>query len=291
MLTTEALTTSFSVVAELAAEDPRIKGIKLSRNFGKEGALLAALERAGGEAIITIDSDLQHPPARIPEFVKLWKDGASVVHGVKLDRSDGRLARWRAALANGLITRLSGFDMRNASDFKLLDRAAVDVVVLCLRERRRFYRGLTEWIGFESEDVYFDVATRRSGSSNWSFFGLLSLTATAIVSFSSAPLRIVTLLGFATLVLGGVIGAEALWSWFTGSAASGFATIISTLLMIGSVIMISLGIIGEYVGNIYDEVKSRPHYVIDKTTAGLELCHRSSASGSLEYPKNGSGTQ
>jgi hypothetical protein len=192
-----------------------------------------------------------------------WRSGAKVVHAVKQDRStDSTLARWRAMAFNNLMVQLGGINVRNSSDYKLLDRIAVDVIVRQLPERRRFYRGLTDWVGYEQATVPFSVTERSLGESKWSLLALIDLATTAIVSFTSAPLRIVTLLGFITLVFGMLVGAEALWSWTQGESVSGFATIIITNLIIGSFIMISLGIVGEYIAKIYDEIKERPVYLI-----------------------------
>ena len=254
---------TFCRVQQMAAEDRVLKGIQLSRNFGKESAILAGLEAARGDVVITIDADLQHPPALIPEMLELWRSGYKVVHAVKGDRStDSRIARWRAHLFNGLMTRLGGIDVRNSSDFKLLDRVVVNAMVNDLPERRRFYRGLADWVGFRQTSVPFAVAERESGQGKWSFIALADLAMTAIVSFTSAPLRIVTFLGLLTLVLGLIIATDALWSWSHGRAISGFATMIITLLIIGSFIMISLGIIGEYIAKMYEEIKRRPVYIV-----------------------------
>jgi len=254
---------TFCRVQKMAAEDRVLKGIQLSRNFGKESAILAGLEAARGDVVITIDADLQHPPALIPEMLELWRNGYKVVHAVKGDRStDSHIARWRAHLFNGLMTRLGGIDVRNSSDFKLLDRVVVNAMVNDLPERRRFYRGLADWVGFRQTSVPFAVAERESGQGKWSFIALADLAMTAIVSFTSAPLRIVTFLGLLTLVLGLIIATDALWSWSHGRAISGFATMIITLLIIGSFIMISLGIIGEYIAKMYEEIKRRPVYIV-----------------------------
>lgn len=256
--------TTFDIVAHLGDSNRSLRGIRLSRRFGKEAALLAGLEAAAGDVVITMDADLQHPPSLIPRMLDRWRAGAVVVHGVKRNRDrDGGAVRHLAALFNVLFSISGGIDMRNGSDFKLLDRAAVDVVVKRLPERRRFYRGLAGWVGFRQETVPFDVDMRASGARKWSLFGLMELATTAIVSFTSAPLRIVTILGLATLVFGIVVSADALLSWFRGYAVSGFVTIIITLLLLGSFIMISLGIIGEYIAKMYDEIKDRPAYLVE----------------------------
>lgn len=256
---------TFDRAAQAAAHGVTVRVLRLSRNFGKEAALLAGLSEAGGDAVVTIDADLQHPPELIPEMVAAWTRGAKIVHGVKRSRGEEPwFATLRARIVNSLLTRLTGVDVQNSSDFKLLDRVAVDTLVRMLPERRRFYRGLATWIGFPQETLLFDVAPRAAGSSAWSFRALLGLALTAMVSFTSTPLRIVTALGALTFLLGLVVGGDALWSWTHDRAVSGFATIIITLLLIGSFIMISLGVIGEYIAKIYEEIKQRPTFIVAK---------------------------
>ncbi len=257
---------TFNRIQALARQDPRVKGLRLSRNFGKEAALLAGLRAARGDAVVTIDADLQHPPSLIPEMVEHWRRGAKIVDAVKRRRAtDGSLIRFRARMFNAVITRLSGVNLENASDFKLLDSKVVDTIARGLPERQRFYRGLSEWVGFKRASVQFDVEERLDGQGKWTLMKLVELATTALVSFTSAPLRIVTILGFATLILGLYVAADAVVSWLRGVAVSGFATTIITLLIIGSFIMISLGIIGEYIAKIYDEIKARPAYLIEAT--------------------------
>jgi polyisoprenyl-phosphate glycosyltransferase len=266
---------TFEEACRLARADACVKAIRFSRNFGKEAALLAGLRAATGDVVVTMDADLQHPPAIIPELLEKWRQGAKVVHAVKRSReTDPWIVRMRAAAFNLLMARLTGIDIKNSSDFKLLDRIAVDAIIHGLPERRRFYRGLAGWIGYASATVAFDVCRRESGQAKMSFGRLLGLATVAIVTFTAAPLRIVTLLGVLTLSFGFLVGADTLLSWWQGKAVSGFATIILTSLILGSFIMISLGIIGEYIAKIYDELKARPSYLVE-TTMGLgELAAR-----------------
>jgi polyisoprenyl-phosphate glycosyltransferase len=241
------------------------KVLGLSRNFGKEGALLAGLREAAGEAVITIDADLQHPPELIPDMIAAWRAGACVVNGVKRSREqDSALVALRARVVNALLTRLGEIDLQRSSDFKLLDRRVVDVIVRQLPERNRLYRGLSGWVGFPQVAIEFDVAPRTAGASGFSLRSLLGLTLTAVVSFTSLPLRIVSVLGVLTLLLGLFIGGEALWTWLHGRAADGFTTVIITLLLVGSFIMISLGVIGEYIAKIYEEIKQRPAFIVGR---------------------------
>lgn len=258
---------TFIKLRELALQDPRVRAIQFSRNFGKESAILAGLKYARGDVVVTMDADLQHPPELIPEMIQRWSQGAMVVNAVKRSReTDSFITRLRANLFNNVVSLLGGIDLHNSSDFKLLDRLVVNQVSAAMPERERFYRGLTAWVGYHSVDLPFDVNTRVGGEGKWSILKLAELALTALVSFTSAPLRIVTLLGIATLVLGFVVGAEAIISWARGGAVSGFATVIITLLLIGSFIMISLGIMGEYIAKIYEEVKSRPPFIVEATT-------------------------
>jgi len=258
---------TYDSICELARLDNRVIGARLSRNFGKEAALLAGLRMATGDAVITMDSDLQHPPELIKQMVAEWHRGAKVVHGVKLSRkSDSGMVRLRARIFNKIMKEISGLDLYQTSDFKLLDRVAVKAIAEWLPERMRFYRGLAAWAGFRVAYVHFEVAERVEGHSKWSMAQLFGLALTAITSFTALPLRIITLLGVVTFAIGIVVGGEALYSWTQGEAASGFATIELTLLILGSFTMISLGIVGEYVARIYEEVKKRPIYLIEAST-------------------------
>lgn len=254
---------TFQKVCELNLADKSVKGIRLSRNFGKESALYAGLAAAQGDAVITIDADLQHPPALIQQMITSWKEGAKIVHAIKVDRStDSRVTRLRAALFNNILKKLGGIDITNSSDFKLLDREVVEILTTQLNEKGRFYRGLSNWVGFKQQSIPFTVEERNAGTGKWSIYSLIGLAITAIVSFTSLPLRIITILGLFTFVFGALVASDALYSWYQGEAISGFTTTIISILIIGSFIMISLGIIGEYLAKIYDEVKDRPIYII-----------------------------
>ncbi|NTV45752.1 MAG: glycosyltransferase family 2 protein [Chlorobiales bacterium] len=260
---------TYANICELAQFDSRIKGLSFSRNFGKEAAILAGLKASTGRAVITIDADLQHPPSLIPEMLEKWRSGTQIIHAVKQSRKTDSIGKKLSAyLINKLVSGMGKINIHNSSDFKLLDRAIVDIIVYDFPERERFYRGLSSWLGFREEFIYFDVQIRAEDKSKWSLFSLIELAITAMTSFTGIPLRFVTFLGGCTLLLSIVIGTDALWSWFRGEAVSGFATLIISLLLIGSVIMISLGIIGEYIAKIYEEVKARPRYLV-KSSVGI----------------------
>jgi len=262
---------TYQKICEISRSDSRIKGIALSRNFGKEGAMLAGLESATGNAVIIMDADLQHPPSLIPEMIEKWRSGSQIIHAIKRNRnSDSTVKKTAAYCVNQLITKFSGIDINNSSDFKLLDREIVNIIICDLPEKERFLRGLTRWIGFSQQNITFDVEHRQyGGDSKWSFWSLLELSITALTSFTCAPLRIITFLGLATLLLGVLVASDALLSWVNNEAVSGYTTLIICLLLIGSFVMISLGIIGEYIAKIYEEVKARPHYLI-RASVGVD---------------------
>jgi len=260
---------TFEVVSGLCESRRWLRCLRLSRNFGKEAAILAGLAAARGDAVITMDADLQHPPEIIPKMLAVWESGAKVVNAVKSDRSVDN--RWYASVAHsitGLLSRMTGISLQSASDFKLLDRQVVDILVNSLPERERFFRGLSRWVGFRQVDLPFKVAASTRDERNWTLGALMRLTATALVSFTGAPLQLITGLGMLTLLLAGVVGTEAFMSWLAGNAVSGFTTLILTLLIIGSFIMISLGILGAYIANIYEEIKGRPAYLIAESRGG-----------------------
>lgn len=237
--------------------------IRLSRNFGKESAVAAGLTEAVGEACIVMDSDLQHPPELICEMVRLWREeGYEVVDAVKADRGrESRLYKLFARLFYGAFNRMSGLELQGASDFKLMDRKAVDAWK-CMNEHATFFRGMSTWVGFRRISIPFEVAERAGGSTKWSFRKLAALAIGAITSFSALPLQLVTVAGLLFMAGAVILGIETLVMWILGHAASGFTTVILLLLIIGSLLMISLGIIGTYIAKIYDEVKKRPRYVI-----------------------------
>lgn len=256
---------TFLVASDRHARDPRIKALRFSRNFGKEAALVAGLERSRGQAVITLDADLQHPPELIPQLVARWREGAQIVHAVKQDRQvDGRLRAGAAALFNRLLSRLAGFDMLGACDYKLLDARVVKLLVQSFPERVRFYRGLSTWVGYTQATVRFTVQPRAAGLSRWGVIGLARYGWRAITAFSALPLQVVPLLGVLMLAVAILLGAEAIVSRLAGSAVSGFATLEITILFTGSLVMIGLGVIGQYLARIYEELKRRPVYLTDR---------------------------
>ena len=255
---------TYQRIQELSAEHPEVKGISFSRNFGKESAIFAGLEAASGDCCLIMDCDLQHPAEIIPEMYRLWQDGYEVVEGIKTSRGkESKLHTLCAGTFYRIISKAAGVDMSKASDFKLLDRKAVDAL-LAMPERAPFFRALSSWIGFRTISVPFAVQERTAGISKWSVWKLIKYAIQNITSFSGAPLQFVTLLGWIMFLASIVLGIQSLYRYFTGSALEGFTTVILLQLIIGSVLMISLGIIGHYISRIYDEIKARPRYLINK---------------------------
>ena len=239
-------------------------GVHFSRNFGKESAMFAGLETAKGDCVVVLDCDLQHPPEKIVEMYRLWEEGYEVVEGIKEDRGEeSGLHRFAANSFYGIISRATGMDMASSSDFKLLDRKVVDTLN-SLPERNVFFRALSFWVGYKKAEVSYRVQERTEGESKWSTKSLIKYAITNITSFSSVPLHMVTVMGLITLVVAVVFGVISLVQKIMGIAQPGFTTVILLLLLIGSFLMISLGIIGYYLARIYDEIKGRPRYIISR---------------------------
>lgn len=245
---------------------PSLRAVRLSRNFGKELALCAGLERARGDAVVVMDGDGQHPPSLLPVMVEKWQaSGADIVQAVKTRRGrESLFGKFGALLFYLILNKLSGFELKGASDFKLMNRKVVNAW-LAMRERNVFFRGMTAWMGFSTVHIPFEVAARRTGKSGWSYFKRWKLALIGITTFSSFPLHLVTFAGVVFFIFAVGLGIQTLYLKLAGRAFTGFATVILLELIIGSLLMISLGIIGEYLARIYEEVKGRPRYVITES--------------------------
>ena len=247
-------------------EYENVRGLCFSRNFGKEAAILAGLSESAGECCAVMDCDLQHPPAKLVEMYRLWEQGYEVIEGVKSSR--GKESVFHKLAAKLFYKIMSGsvkIDMMQASDFRLLDRKAVDIIVQ-MPEHFSFFRALSSWVGFETASVSFDVAERNAGRTKWSKKGLIKYALSNITSFSSAPMHLITVLGIVILIFSLVFGIISLVQKICGAALGGFTTVIIMIGVIGSIIMISLGIIGYYISRIYEELKGRPRFIISKKT-------------------------
>ncbi|BBH64376.1 glycosyltransferase [Actinoplanes sp. OR16] len=260
---------SWSRIAHLSRLDQRVRGVRLSRNFGKEAALLAGLEQAGGDAIVVIDSDLQHPPSVIPAMVRRWRDGAHVVEAVKRNRTGQSLGnRLSSRVFNSAFTGLTKVDLVNATDFRLLGRPALDALRQ-MPEHSSFFRGTSSWIGFTRATVEIDIDHRFGGASRWTLRGLFRLAVNGLTSFTSAPLHLVTLAGIGFALFSVVLGVQTLVRWISGGSVAGFTTVILLLLVTGTFVLLGLGVIGEYLARIHEEVRRRPRYLIqERSTAG-----------------------
>lgn len=261
---------TYAEILKVSQQNPRIKGAEFSRNFGKEAGIFAGLELTTGDAVIVMDCDLQHPPEAIPEMWRLWKNGAEVVEGIKTSRGKESLGhKLSAGLFYKIMSRLIKMDMNASSDFKLLDRKVVNVL-LELPERNTFFRALSFWAGFRTEKVTYEVQERQYGESKWSFWSLMKYAISNATSFSTLPLQLVTIMGIISILFSAILAVQTLVRFLMGNAVEGFTTVILLILIIGGFLMLSLGIIGHYIARIYEEVKGRPKYIISKVTDNVQ---------------------
>ena len=253
---------TYELVAQLAKADRRIRGLEFSRNFGKEPAMFAGLSAIKGGCAVVMDCDLQHPPQTIVKMYRKWLEGYEVVEGMKNARGkESVFHKLFATVFYGIISAFTGFDMENSSDFKLLDKKVVQVL-LDMPERQTFFRAMSFWAGFKSCQVHYDVAQRAYGTTKWSFFKLARYAISNIVSYSTRPLTFVSYMGVISLIGGLIVAIQTLVRWLSGRALEGFTTVILLLLFLGGGILLGLGIIGSYISAIYHEVKKRPRYVV-----------------------------
>ena len=242
-----------------------MRGICFSRNFGKESAIAAGLAAAAGDCAAVIDCDLQHPPEKLVEMYALWQQGYEVIEGQKSSRGKESGAHAFAARSfYALISKAVGIDMANASDFKLLDRKAVDELNR-MPERGAFFRALSSWIGFRTAVVTFDVQERQAGESKWSTRALIRYALADISSFSNAPMQFVTILGALSLAACGVWALVSLILLICGVYVSAMTGLALLMLLLGGGVLLGLGILGFYLGRIYDEIKCRPRYIVART--------------------------
>jgi glycosyltransferase involved in cell wall biosynthesis len=257
---------TYDRIREISSVHPDIRGIRFSRNFGKEAAMFAGLQEAEGDCVIVMDCDLQHPPEKIPEMYRLWEEGYEIVEGVKHSRGHESGAHALAAKSfYRILSDAIGIDMSRASDFKLLDRKAV-TVLLNMPEKQAFFRALSSWIGFKTIQIEYDVRDRSEGSSKWSTGALIRYAFSNITSYTTLPLQLITVLGILVFVVSVVMAVIALVQKFNGTALGGFTTVIILQCFTSSMIMLSIGIIGYYLAKIYEEVKGRPRYIISEKT-------------------------
>lgn len=259
---------TLTIIHQMRSQFP-IRYIRFSRNFGKEKALSAGLDHARGEAVILMDGDFQHPLELLGEFIAQWENGYDMVYAVRQNRAEESwLKRTCAKAFYQFTSKINRINIpANAGDFRLLDRKIVNALQK-LPERNRFMKGLYSWVGFKEIGVPFEVQPRKSGTSQWSFYSLLDLAITGITSFTAFPLRMIAVggIGVATIAL-----LYAAWiiisTLIFGIQTPGWATVVTTITFFGGLQLFALGVVGEYIGRVFDEVKQRPHYIIDEESS------------------------
>ena len=256
-----------ALLDELASSDPRVRVLTLSRNFGHQVALTAGLDHARGDAVVMIDADLQDPPEVVPDMLVHWRTGSDVVYAVRQTRAgETRLKLASASWFYRLFTRLTGLGLeQNSGDFRLLDRRALDAL-LSMRERNRFLRGMTVWVGFTQTALPYEREARAGGETKYTLRKMLRFSLDAMASFSHLPLQLATLLGFAFSALAFLCLPLVIVARFADIYVPGVSSVLFVILLLGGIQLITVGIIGEYVGRIYDEVKGRPLYLVRRRT-------------------------
>lgn len=277
ILVDDGSTDNTAVLLQGWARIPGFRVLQLSRNFGKEAALTAGLQAAAGDVVIMMDADLQHSPKLIPTFIDHWRQGADVAYAVRHDRSaEGRFKRVGTRWFYALVNAADRFEVpAGAGDFRLMDRRVVDAL-LALPERNRFMKGLYAWIGFNAVAVPHVPEPRAHGRSHFSPWRLIRLSIDGLTAFTTWPLRAVSMLGFTLALLAFLYGAYLTASYLLyGHGVSGWTTIVVSLMLFAGIQLLSLGIVGEYVGRIFEEVKARPLFVIQREMGqGLRAAHR-----------------
>lgn len=254
---------TWSELREFRKKHAYLNASRFTRNFGKEAAILAGLREARGEAVIVMDADGQHPVSLLPEMLELWRRGkAQIVAGKKIKRfGDGLITRLNSWIFNTLMHTLTGLDLAGATDYRLLDRRVVDAL-LSFPEKIRFFRGMTIWTGFIKVEVDFEVAPRIAGNSQWTTSQLTRLAITAITAYSAKPLGIIFRIGGLGMVVASFLALQAIYSWTTGIDVPGWTSLTVITLFFGSAILLSIGVMGAYLAQIFDEIKARPEFLI-----------------------------
>ena len=253
-------------IQDIISNTDKVHGVKFSRNFGKEAAIFAGLHKANGDCAIIMDCDLQHPPQYIEEMYKHYLEGYHIVRCIKRQRNRESFIK---TICNSLFFKFFNFfdstqlSIANASDFQLIDRKVIDYI-LQVQETSLFFRGISAYVGFKSIDIEFNVPERAAGNTKWNYKTLIGYAFSNITAFSGKPLQIITSNGIILLLVAFLLTVRTLYVYLINEAAPGITTVIILLLFIGSMLMISLGIIGFYIGKIFEEVKHRPRYIIEE---------------------------
>lgn len=264
------------VIKKLAAQHPQISYLDLSRNFGKELAMIAGLDYADSDAVIIMDADLQHPPELIPEMIAYWKEGYDDVCAKRRQRTgESFIRRWAANTFYSLLQKISTIKIQeHVGDFRLLDRRCVEAIKL-MRETQRYTKGIFSWIGYRKKEILFDSALRAAGTTKWSWLKLINLAIEGITSFTTFPLRLSSIAG---LVISLISFAYMGWIIFNtlifGDPVQGFPTLVSIILFLGGIQLIFLGVIGEYLARVFNETKRRPLYLVNDYNGKKSLYRR-----------------
>ena len=259
---------TLNILENLSKKDPNVKFVSFSRNFGHQSALRAGLEYSTGDCVISMDGDLQHPPEMLPELIEKWKEGYDIVYTVRKDIENvSKFKKITASVFYKLINNLSDIEIKQgAADFRLLDRKIVDILINDITEYHLFYRGLISWIGFKQTYIEYIPHKRFSGTTKYSLGKMISFASDGITSFSIRPLKLGILLGLSLSAFSAVYGAYVIiMAVFTDETLKGWASILVSILFIGGINMILLGIVGEYIGKLYIQSKKRPYFLIKKT--------------------------
>lgn len=254
---------TLNIIRKMRASDDRICYVNLSRNFGKENAMLAGFDYATGDAVIIMDADLQDPPSLIPKMIELWEEGYQDIYAKRADRGKESWFRKKCSLLfYRILDYTTRFDiLQNVGDFRLLDRRCINALKR-LRENERYSKGLFCWIGYRKKEIVFNRGDRIAGKSSWSFWGLLNLAIEGITSFTTAPLRFATVSGFIIAFISFLYGLYFITKTLLfGEPVQGFTTIIVVVLFLGGIQLLAIGILGEYIGRIFTESKNRPVYI------------------------------
>jgi glycosyltransferase involved in cell wall biosynthesis len=278
--------TTPQILARLAAEDGRLRSITLSRNFGHQAALTAGLDHARGDAVVMMDADLQDPPELIPRMLEHWRRGSDVVYAVRRERAgETRLKVATARWFYRLFSKLTQVDLeQNAGDFRLLDRRALNALG-SMRERNRFLRGMTVWVGFTQTAVPYDRDPRFAGETKFTPRRMLHFSLDAIVSFSHVPLQAATILGLVFSAVAFLSIPVAIGFKIAGQFVPGVTTVLLIVLLLGGIQLITVGLIGEYLGRVYEEVKRRPLYIV-RSRSNPAIADRADEALQGEQPAN-----
>jgi len=253
---------TYEMIRSIVNKDERFRFSSFSRNFGKESAIFCGLKQATGDAVVVIDADLQHPVATIPDMIKKWEEGYDIVEGIKSTRGkESKSHSFCAGLFYKIMSKMIGFDMDNTSDYKMMDRKVVDTLN-SLNEKNTFFRALSFWVGYKSTSVEYEVQDRVAGTTKWNGRSLIKYAIYNITSFTYAPLHFITWAGVAVLIVGLILGIDAVVSYFKGLAVGGYPSLLIIVILSTGAIMLSLGIIALYISRIYEEIKNRPRYIV-----------------------------